>query len=72
MKNLKQKPILTARELEVAKLLVQGYSNPEIAQILSVTISTAKAHVSNIMEKFHAKNRAHIVFLLIKNKLIEL
>ena len=72
MKNLKQKPILTARELEVAKLLVQGYSNPEIAQTLSVTISTAKAHVSNIMEKLHAKNRAHIVFLLIKNKFIEL
>lgn len=48
---------LTSRELEVARLLVMGYSNSQIADALSIAFSTAKAHVASILEKLGVKNR---------------
>jgi NarL family two-component system response regulator LiaR len=60
---------LTLREYEVLGLLVQGLSNTEIAQELSVTHSTVKAHVSNILSKMGASSRAEAVSLAIRHKL---
>ena len=48
---------LTLREKEVLDLLVQGFSNPEIAERLNVSSSTAKAHVCNILEKLSVTDR---------------
>ncbi len=48
---------LTAREHEILGLLVRGYSNMEIAQALSLSPRTAKAHVNSIIRKLKAKNR---------------
>ena len=42
---------LTERELEVLSLIVDGLSNPEIAQKLFITRATAKAHVHSILQK---------------------
>ncbi|MCP6618130.1 LuxR C-terminal-related transcriptional regulator, partial [Klebsiella pneumoniae] len=42
---------LTEREQEVLKLIVSGKSNKEIAQSLSVSSHTAKAHVASIIQK---------------------
>ncbi len=61
---------LTAREREVLALLVEGLSNPEIAERLSVSRSTAKAHVSNILSKLGVGNRAEAVAKAVKQNLV--
>ena len=61
---------LTARERQVLALLIQGLNNNEIANQLSVSHATAKAHVSNILSKLGASNRAEAVALAIRQKLI--
>ena len=48
---------LTPREKEVLDLLVQGFSNTEIAERLVVSPSTAKAHVCNILDKLSVTDR---------------
>ncbi|MEE3349813.1 MAG: response regulator transcription factor [Candidatus Gastranaerophilaceae bacterium] len=48
---------LTPREKEVLDLLIQGFSNTEIADRLTVTSHTAKAHVCNILEKLSVTDR---------------
>ncbi len=63
-------PALTQRELEVLALLVQGLNNPEIAERLSVSRSTAKAHVSNILSKLGASSRSMAVAMAIQHKLL--
>jgi DNA-binding CsgD family transcriptional regulator len=52
---------LSERELEVLQLLVEGKSNPQIGEALFVTASTAKAHVSKILEKLGASSRTEAV-----------
>lgn len=48
---------LTERELEVLQYVVEGKTNKEIAQILTITHHTVKAHVASIIRKFGVKNR---------------
>jgi len=52
---------LTPREHEVLELLVEGLTNPEIAERLVISASTARAHVSNVLSKLCASNRAEAV-----------
>ena len=61
---------LTAREREVLVLMVEGLNNPEIAQRLSVSRSTARAHVSNILSKLGVSNRAGAIALSLRHKLV--
>jgi NarL family two-component system response regulator LiaR len=61
---------LTPREREVLALLAEGLTNPEIAERLNVSRSTAKAHVSHILSKLEVSNRAEAVALAIKHKLV--
>jgi len=49
---------LSARELEVLRLLVQGSSNAEIAQELVITLNTTKKHVTHIFEKLGVTKRS--------------
>ncbi len=48
---------LTARELEILELLIQGQSNQEIARILSVSLSTVKTHIQHIIAKLEVSDR---------------
>ena len=48
---------LTAREKEIAKLLLEGFSYQEIADKLNITLRTVKAHATNIYKKYNVKNR---------------
>lgn len=61
---------LTDREYEVLKLMVEGLSNPEIAEQLSVSRSTVKTHVSNVLSKLGVTSRVEAVTLAIQNKLV--
>jgi NarL family two-component system response regulator LiaR len=61
---------LTSREVEVLTLLVEGLSNPQIANKLSVSRSTARAHVSHILTKLGADNRAEAITLAFRHKLV--
>ncbi len=67
-----EKDSLTKRELEVVALIIEGYSNSEIANKLSVSLSTAKAHVSSIISKLGAKNRVHTIICAIRCGIIKL
>jgi len=60
---------LTSRELEVLLLMVEGLNNPEIADRLVVSRSTAKAHVSNILSKLGVSNRAEAITLALQHNL---
>jgi NarL family two-component system response regulator LiaR len=61
---------LTPREREVLELMVEGLTNPEIAERLTVSRSTAKAHVSNVLSKMGATNRAEAIALAFQHNLI--
>ena len=53
--------LLTARELEVLRLLAAGMANPRIAEQLVVTLDTVKKHVSHLLGKLGAANRTEAV-----------
>ncbi len=62
---------LTEREREVLALIVEGLSNREIADHLTISHSTVKNHVSNILSKLNVANRAEAVATALQNKLVD-
>ena len=61
---------LTERESEVLVLVAQGLSNAEIADRLYISLFTAKTHVSRILTKLHARDRAQLVMLAYETGLV--
>jgi len=56
---------LTSRETQILNYIADGNSNKQIASILQISEQTIKNHVSNILRKLNANDRAHAVFLAI-------
>jgi PAS domain S-box-containing protein len=52
---------LSARELEIVRLIARGESGPEIADELHIAHDTVRTHVRNAMKKVGARSRAHLV-----------
>jgi len=63
---------LTSREVDVLRLIAAGNSNKLIADQLSIGEATVKSHVTNILSKLGANDRAHAVTIGLKRGIIEL
>ena len=63
---------LTPREIDVLRLIAAGNANKLIADQLSIGEATVKSHVSNILSKLGANDRAHAVTIGLKRGIIEL
>ena len=63
---------LTAREIDVLRLIAAGNANKEIAAQLSLTEETVKGHVKNILAKLDANDRTHAVTIGLKRGIIEI
>lgn len=76
LKHLQPSPVvklanpLTPRELDVLKLIVEGRTNPEIASILYLSLSTVKAHIRNIMNKLAVDDRVQAAVVALRSGLI--
>ncbi len=61
---------LTSREKQILKLMTEGYSNMEIAQILVISINTTKAHVASILQKLEVDDRLQAALKALKNNIV--
>ena len=63
---------LTTKEVQILTHIAEGNSNKRIANILGISEQTIKNHVSAILRKLNANDRAHAVFIAIRNGLISI
>ena len=63
---------LTAREIDVLRLIAEGNGNKQIADKLSIGETTVKNHISNILSKLGANDRGHAVTIALQRGIIEL
>jgi two-component system, NarL family, response regulator LiaR len=61
---------LTARELDVLRLIVDGCSNAEISEKLFITVGTVKTHVRNILNKLCVSDRTQVAVLALRAGLV--
>jgi DNA-binding NarL/FixJ family response regulator len=61
---------LTAREVDVLRLVTDGYRNKEIAARLAITENTVKFHLRHILEKLHAASRAEVAVRAVREGLV--
>jgi len=62
---------LTPREREILKLLAEGYTSPEIAELLHLSVKTVSAHRQRIMEKLDLHRPAELIKYAIRKGLVE-
>ncbi len=63
---------LTTRELEVLRLIRDGYRNKQIAGQLSIAETTVNFHIKNLVEKLGANDRTHAVTIALRRGLLEI
>jgi NarL family two-component system response regulator LiaR len=62
---------LTDREREILAMLVEGQTNKQIAEALTISLGTVRFHVSNILSKLDASNRTEAAKLALEARLVE-
>jgi DNA-binding NarL/FixJ family response regulator len=63
---------LTPREREVIKMLAEGNSVRQIAEILKLSVKTVEAHKFNLMRKLNIHNKAQLVTYAIQKKIVKM
>jgi DNA-binding CsgD family transcriptional regulator len=63
---------LTARELEVLRLVANGLGNKEIGAVLNISTHTAKSHVAAVLAKLDARSRTEAVTIGLREGLLPL
>lgn len=63
---------LTARELEVLRMVAKGWGNKEIANALNIAEVTVKLHVSHVLEKLNVKDRTEAATTAVQRGIISL
>jgi DNA-binding NarL/FixJ family response regulator len=64
-------PVLTKREKEIAKLIAEGFTNPQIAKHLFLSTDTVDTHRKNLYTKLNIKNTALLIRYALDNGIIE-
>lgn len=62
--------VMTEREMEIIKLISEGYTNGQIADMLFLSTHTVGTHRKNIMQKLGVKNTAGIVMYAVKTNIV--
>jgi DNA-binding NarL/FixJ family response regulator len=63
---------LTPRELEVLRLIRDGYRNKQIAYELAISETTVNFHIKNLVDKLGANDRTHAVIIALRRSLLEI
>jgi DNA-binding NarL/FixJ family response regulator len=63
---------LTTRELEVLRLIRDGYKNKQIADELTISENTVNFHIKNLMEKLRANDRTHAVTIALRRGMLQI
>ncbi len=63
---------LTNRELEVLRLIRDGYRNKQIAEELTISEATVNFHIKNLVEKLGANDRTHAVTIAVRRGLLQI
>ena len=63
---------LTRRQQDVLNAIAQGYSNPEIARILGISLPVVKEHLTGLFQKLGVSNRTEAVTLAIRKHLLKI
>ncbi len=63
---------LTARELEVLRLIRDGYKNKQIADQLTISENTVNFHIKNLMGKLRANDRTHAVTIALRRGMLQI
>ncbi len=71
LSNGSERRSLSDREREVLKLLAEGYSNKEIADLLAISVKTVETHRANIMRKHNFKNITELVLYAVRNHIVQ-
>ena len=77
MKEIMETPVteptadpLTARELDVLRLLAEGFSNEEIAARLAISGCTVRSHINHLMAKLHLANRVQATLYALREGIV--
>jgi DNA-binding NarL/FixJ family response regulator len=62
---------LTPRELEILRLIAEGFENAQISRQLFISRETVKTHVRRLLQKLRARSRTHAVALAFRRRLID-
>lgn len=69
-KELKNQPTLTRREKEILTLISEGFTNPQIAEKLFISLYTVETHRKNLLSKFNTNNTASLIKIAATNGLL--
>ncbi|HMG90241.1 MAG TPA: response regulator transcription factor [Chryseolinea sp.] len=64
-------PVVSRREKEVLQLIVDGLTNPQIAEKLFISLHTVDSHRKNLLAKFNVNNTASLIRVAIKHNLVD-